>query len=375
MSVDLHHGDCREVIKSIPDASIHAIVTDPPYSLVSIQKRFGKPGSAAAQEGTDGLYRRASAGFMGKQWDTGETAFDPAWWAEVLRVMKPGAHLVAFSGTRTYHRMTCAIEDAGFEIRDMLSWLYGSGFPKSHNQHGDWEGWGSALKPSCEPIAFARKPLIGTIAANLEAHRTGALNIDGCRIGEGGGCKTRGGEERSESQKGAIGFYASSPRVDGMGRWPANLCHDGSDEVGEAFAAFGESASRIGQPRGAAPGAGWGMTRTGSEYADAGSPARFFFSGKAGPDDRCDSKHPTVKPVALMRWLAKLVTPPGGTVLDPFAGSGTTGVACIREGFDCILIEREDEYVRDIRHRLDKLSGLDTGLFAPLKGDRQEALL
>lgn len=169
---------CRDVLRGLADNSIDSVVTDPPYALVSIQKRFGKPGSAPAKD----VYGRGAAGFMGKQWDTGEVAFSDEFWAEVLRVLKPGGHVVAFSGTRTYHRMAVAIEDAGFEIRDQLGWVYGSGFPKSHNQHGDWEGWGTALKPAWEPIALARKPLTGTVAANLADWGVGAINVDGCRV-------------------------------------------------------------------------------------------------------------------------------------------------------------------------------------------------
>lgn len=231
--VTLYGGDCRGVIRSLADESIDSVVTDPPYALVSIGKRFGKTGSAPAQFGTDGVYERAAKGFMGKTWDNGETAFAAEFWVEVLRVLKPGGHVVAFSGTRTYHRMACAIEDAGFEIRDQLAWMYGSGFPKSHdvskgidkaagmsNERGyipatgglaggsgntvgkftgqqlsnnpvtpeaiKWQGWGTALKPAWEPICLGRKPLVGTVAANVIEYGTGAINIDGCRVGMGG---------------------------------------------------------------------------------------------------------------------------------------------------------------------------------------------
>lgn len=428
MTVDLRHGDCREVIKTVAEASIHAVVTDPPYSLVSIQKRFGKPGQAPAQHGTDGLYRRASAGFMGQQWDTGETAHDPAFWVEVYRVLRPGAHIVAFGGTRTYHRMVCAIEDAGFEIRDQLGWAYGSGFPKSHNvgkaldkmagatretirerytvkrikpgatvvREGawgkqdisytatdsrpatdaarQWDGWGTALKPAWEPICLARKPLSGTVAETVLQHGTGALNIDGCRIEttddlNGGtyiGELRDPGPQRcleNQNRKRGIGEF-----VQPDGRWPANLVHDGSEEVLAAFPDAPGQQRYVGPEHGDRPSRGiygdFGARPPNEPRGDAGSAARFFYSAKADADDRCDSKHPTVKPVALMRWLVRLITPPTGIVLDPFAGSGTTGVACLREGFDSILIEREDQYVKDIRHRLAKLSGFDTPLLA-----------
>jgi len=415
-SVTIHQGDSRDVLKGLADNSIDSVVTDPPYALVSIVKRFGGANAAEAKsEGASGVYKRASAGFMGKTWDTGETAFAPEFWAEVMRVLKPGGHVVAASGTRTYHRLACAIEDAGFEVRDMISWLYGSGFPKSHDvskgidrANGDeravvgdspfalrktngsagvnsvglnatagakitsaasaasaaWEGWGTALKPACEPWVLARKPLTSTVAGNVLAHGTGALNIDGCRIhsddalgGEytvkrlkpGATLDKTGGNWRPE--EGGVQFVGNMK----PGRWPANVIHDGSDEVVEAF---GETMpSRIGKPRGATAGEGLGMTRTGAEYSDAGSAARFFYSAKADADDRMGSKHPTVKPIDLMRYLVRLITPPGGVVLDPFAGSGSTGVAAMLEGFESILIEREAEYVADIHRKVNFYRG------------------
>lgn len=415
MVIRVEHGDSREVLRTLAADSIDACVTDPPYSLVSIQKRFGKPGSAPCQEGADGRYRRASAGFMGKQWDTGETAFDPEFWAEVLRVLKPGAHLLAFGGTRSYHRLVCAIEDAGFEIRDAIMWHYGQGFPKSHDvskgidkaagaerevigpkpglhsrgkhemadgwrrpwmddpaavERGmqetapateaarQWAGWGTALKPATEIICLARKPLSeGTVAANVLQHGTGAINVDGCRVaGEPTGERRNNVSLGSASGGiyGTAGAFVSEGHA--LGRWPANVIHDGSDEVMEAFARHGESASRKGKPRGSAvPGDGWGMTKTGAEYDDSGSPARFFYCAKASRSDRAGSKHPTVKPIALLRYLCRLITPPGGTVLDPFAGSGTLAAAAHAEGFDAILIEREAEYIADIRARIAAL--------------------
>jgi site-specific DNA-methyltransferase (adenine-specific) len=169
MTVELIEGDSRQVLKELADNSIHSVVTDPPYALVSVTKRFGKAGSKEPKVGATGVYNRGAAGFMGKTWDNGDTAFDPEFWVEVMRVLKPGGHVLAFGGTRTYHRLACAIEDAGFEIRDQIGWLYGSGFPKSHNQSGEWEGWGTALKPAWEPIVVARKALDGTNAANLRS--------------------------------------------------------------------------------------------------------------------------------------------------------------------------------------------------------------
>lgn len=413
--VQLFNGDSRDVLKTLPDNSIDSVVTDPPYALVSIVKRFGGENAAPAK-GND-AYQRASAGFMGKQWDTGETAFAVEFWAEVMRVLKPGGHVIAASGTRTYHRLAVAIEDAGFEIRDMVSWLYGSGFPKSHDvskgidkalgvnrekvrykprpetsgtiagssdtrpcieksrelgyheadgntpatpEAAQWQGWGTALKPACEPWVLARKPLTGTVAGNVLEHGTGALNIDATRIGADGGTATNHGEKDTKTVHaygdglGARG--GTIERVDGLGRWPANIIHDGSDEVVAGFPAnagggTGESRMAFGiGGNGAYHGGGSGaMVAT---YADSGSAARFFYSAKADAMDRVGSKHPTVKPVDLMQYLCRLITPPGGVVLDPFAGSGSTGEAAWREGFRCVLIEREEEYADDIRERL-----------------------
>ncbi len=389
MTVTAYHGDSRDVLKTLADNSIDSCVTDPPYALVSITKRFGKEDAAPVNNAgtkagrSDDPYARAASGFMGKTWDTGETAFDPAFWREVLRVLKPGAHLVAFGGTRSYHRLAVAIEDAGFEIRDQLAWVYGSGFPKSHDvskgidkaagaerevvasrrahdiRGGNlmeasqgknigshtiditapatdaarqWQGWGTALKPAWEPICLARKPLIGTVAANVLAHGTGALNVDGCRVGAREKPKVTDAKHAGHSHN-SYGKPSGGGKLLPPGRWPANLLHDGSDEVLAAFPAGEESA------------------------------ARYFYTAKADKGDRLGSKHPTVKPVDVMAWLTRLITPPGGVVLDPFAGSGTTGMACLREGFDAVLIEREAEYVADINRRLKHVKGEDAPLF------------
>lgn len=488
--VVLHPGDCREVLAGIAEASIDSVVTDPPYALVSIGKRFGKPGAAPTKDGH--VYSRASAGFMGQQWDTGETAFAAEFWAQVLRVLKPGGHIVAFSGTRTYHRMVCAIEDAGFEIRDQLAWVYGSGFPKSHDvskaidkldaaaerrrralaftawvrsagltaraineatgtvmgshyvtdkeqpqvatrehleamrplipadipewveqlvdqrevesanfkarpvtgQHdapaqaskwraeyeggevapagtiteaftaeaAQWSGWGTALKPAWEPIVLARKPFKGSVAESVLQHSTGALNVDGCRVGSDvrfaaftslAPChgNALGAADTAAARRGTQG---EPKRYEG--RWPANIVHDGSDGV---VGCFPETTSGAGNKNsgnrghdvfsGGALGAGYGEGIGG----DSGSAARFFYSAKADADDRLGSKHPTVKPVDLMQWLCRLVTPPGGRVLDPFAGTGTTGEAAFREGFGAVLIEREPQFQADIARRME----------------------
>lgn len=399
--VTVYGGDSRDVLRTLPDASIDSIVTDPPYALVSIQKRFGKAGSAPAQHGRDGLYTRASAGFMGKDWDTGETAFAVEFWAEVMRVLKPGGHVVAFGGTRSFHRLVCAIEDAGFEIRDQLAWLYGTGFPKSHDvskgidkaaghwrgragevidrtvgqvakgteyqrtDKGDpvtpesarWSGWGTALKPALEPICLARKPLDGTVAETVLRWGTGAINVDGCRVGTEVRFNPAAGYQRVGVAQNANILSGTDPNAEGreaIGRWPANLVHDGSDEVVGAFPEAKGAVSN-GRKADASNGSFLGGLKPSPQtpgFADEGSAARFFYSAKADGDDRLASKHPTVKPVDLMRWLVRLVTPPGGVVLDPFAGTGTTGEAAWREGFSAVLIEREPDYRHDISRRL-----------------------
>jgi site-specific DNA-methyltransferase (adenine-specific) len=259
------------------------------------------------------------------------------------------------SGARpcAFHRLTCAIEDAGWEIRDCLSWLYGSGFPKSHN--GPWGG--TALKPAWEPATLARKPLIGTVAANHAAHGTGALNVDGCRIE---GAKRTPGYATERKAGGEEWSSAYSPRghteVDVTdGRWPANVCLDE-----EAASALDEqSGNRPGATSNSAPATSRGFTRGAAGiglragYADSGGASRFFYVAKASKRERGEGNtHPTVKPIALMRWVARLVTPAGGIVLDPFAGSGTTGLAAHAEGMRAVLVEREAEYVEIIRRRI-----------------------
>jgi DNA modification methylase len=448
----LYLGDCLEVLRTLPDNSVHAVVTDPPYGL----------------------------SFMGKRWDYDVPSVEV--WSECLRVLKPGGHLLAFAGTRTQHRMAVRIEDAGFEIRDMIAWVYGSGFPKSldvskaidkvrdwskverlnleikraretaglslkqigeamqaatNGQYGSWyhrgghmffetgrnlpsrpewdclrrvlpisaefqdayneaerevivtksaarsndgswasnvaggmfkpgerdyditapateaakqwQGWGTALKPALEPITVARKPLIGTVAENVLAHGTGAINVDGCRVGD-----TVETWPKSRSFRAGI----SSGYTDGIekgatqttgdappGRWPANLIHDGSDEVLRVFPFVKTGIC----PADGAGGYQGGFNRRDSRIAmnggDSGSVSRFFYCAKASKSDRgADNVHPTVKPTDLMRYLCRLVTPPGGVVLDPFMGSGSTGKAACLEGFNFIGIERESQY-------------------------------
>lgn len=350
----IHVGDSLDVMRTLDADSVDAVVTDPPYGLT----------------------------FMGKAWDRGVPGVE--YWTEALRVAKPGAHLVAFGGTRTYHRLATAIEDAGWEIRDCFVWTYGQGFPKSHDvskgidkaagaerevvgerkqrgrpkAHNDefqkntssspvelltapatddarrWSGWGTALKPAWEPAVIARKPFRGTVAENVLRHGTGAINVDGCRVGFASQADER--ETKSKNRHGDFGSRApvrvafgedrrtgeEIGNYDPPGRWPANLAHDGSPAVLDLF------------PREA---------------------ARFFYSAKASKADRGDGNtHPTVKPSDLMAYVCRLVTPPGGLVLDPFAGSGSTGVGALREGFRFVGIELSEDYAAIARARLVK---------------------
>lgn len=408
MSVRVHLGDCRAVLRDMDSDSVDSAVTDPPYHLTSIVKRFGASGSAPAKAGKTGAYARASTGFMGQKWDGGDVAFQPETWAEVWRVLKPGAHLVAFSGTRTFHRMVCAIEDAGFEIRDTLCWHYGSGFPKSHdvskgidrhlgsagriteggsgkgsvtiNAYGDglnvnfasrpcylpesdkaqeWAGWGTALKPATELICLARKPLSEkSIAANVLRWGTGALNIGACRIDSERPAGWAGAAAGGDTHDGNMGLGKGGNPRPVQGRWPANLLHDGGDDVVVAFPADGQpSSARTGKRTGILGEFG-GQNEALMGHDDrGGSAARFFYSAKAGPLDRLGSAHPTVKPVDLMRWLCRLVTPHGGSILDPFAGSGTTGIAALAEGFRCEMIDIEEKHVADIERKLAIVQG------------------
>lgn len=343
MTYTLHHADCLDALRTMPDNSVDSVVTDPPYGL----------------------------SFMGKKWDYDVPTTEI--WAECLRVLKPGGHLLAFAGTRTQHRMAVRIEDAGFEIRDMIAWVYSTGFPKSHNvansidksqgagnrghaissgsklhpttglarANGEnlpkyearteagsaWQGWGTALKPALEPITVARKPLIGTVAVNVLAHGTGALNIDGGRVATeddlNGGAYSGGKKDLESATSYATGVNAGT-FVQPQGRWPANFIHDGSDEVGDLL----------------------------------GEAARFFYCAKTSKKDRgVGNNHPTVKPTDLMRYLCRLVTPPEGIVLDPFMGSGSTGKAAMLEGFRFIGIEREEESFVIAEARIEAAAG------------------
>jgi len=440
MTWQIIEGDCVEQMQAMPECSVDAVVCDPPYML----------------------------GFMGKAWDTltpGQIQHGhDRWSAEALRVLKPGGHLLAFGGTRTYHRLACAVEDAGFEIRDTIAWMYGSGFPKSldvskaidgaagatrevvgrkadprylspstpssgspmgnisprangaanYERAGfvtapttpdaeRWQGWGTALKPAHEPIVVARKPLSGTVAANVLAHGTGALNVDGCRIGFAGADDER--ESKGKNRHGDFGtehggnavygdYSRDEPRsnYDPPGRWPANVVMDPEsarlldEQTGELHTHSTGNGSPADYGNGGMFGIGAGPDR---RYgSDSGGASRFFYCAKTssaernagldgfeereqpaawgdiGPVDgnprkpdnghvqRVRNPHPTVKPIQLMRWLVRLVTPPGGIVLDPFAGSGTTGCAAMLEGVRFVGLEREPEYAAIARARI-----------------------
>lgn len=371
--VTLHIGDCLEKLDELPENSVDSVCTDPPYHLVSITKRFARTGGADSKPPKKHhQFRRLSVGFMGRAWDGGDIVFRTETWEKVFRVLKPGGHLASFGAPKNYHRMACAIENAGFEIRDSLMFMFGTGFPKSQNigkKVPGWEGWGSALKPAYEPIVLARKPLEGTIAENVLKWGTGAINIDGCRI-DGGEQPAREVHDLREGVNYAGNSLAG--RVDGslrsskavgttkLGRWPANVCHDGSDEVIAAFPESDGQNGYVGPEQGDRPSQGiygdFGARPPSPPRGDSGSAARFFFSAKADKLDRAGSGHPTVKPIGLMRWIVRLITPPNGTVLDLFAGSGTTGEAAYLEGFNAILIEREQEYADDIMRRMSLIN-------------------
>lgn len=371
-SVRLHQGDSRVLLRQLIDRGerVHAVVTDPPYGLTSVLKRFGKKDAAPARlDGNDGSFSRLSAGFMGQQWDGTQIERDPDFWALVLEILLPGGYCFAFSGSRTGHWQAAAMETAGFIIHPMHGWIYGQGFPKTKDaarevakEGGDpeqWEGWKygtQSQKPALEPIFLGQKPMSEKNGGkNLVRHGVGAVNIDGCRVplgqgevihtpqsdptkrGAGAGEYCLGGRDLENMHKAQ---RESIERTNTLGRYPANLIHDGSPEVA---ALFPDDAQRYFNH--------FELTDEDIERAmyfeQATSPLDApiaFWNSKARKDDRAGSKHPTVKPIALMQHLIRHVTPPGGVVLDPFAGSGTTGEAARREGFDSILLESHHDY-------------------------------
>jgi len=334
-------GDCRDVLRELPDNSVDSVVTDPPYEL----------------------------GFMGKKWDSSGIAYDVIVWGECLRVLKPGGHLLAFGGSRTYHRLGVAIEDAGFEIRDTIAWISSKTFPKSLNVEKAMDkagmdgsvasGWGTGLKQVVEPVVMARKPLDGTVAENTLRWGVGGINIDGSRIAGNVPSvpqpKTDGGIFSGEG--GRNGELSSAPN----GRWPANVIFD------EVTAGLLDEQSGVGVSKPTQSGGYLGNSLAiggsrvkahGSPHNDSGGASRFFYVAKASKRDRSEgletpSTHPTVKPTALMRYLVKLVTPPGGVVLDPFTGSGSTGKAAILEGFQFVGVELTEDYLPIIEGRLE----------------------
>jgi site-specific DNA-methyltransferase (adenine-specific) len=407
MKYELHLGDCLEVLRGLPANSIDSVVTDPPYGIRFMGKSWdgqdiedraayrasmpshanacGPNGGHRSIAAEAGKYDLTPAGMRAFQ------AFTLEWATECLRVLKPGGHLLSFAAARTYHHMAVGIEMAGFEIRDQIMWVFGSGFPKSHNLKGDRVGWGTALKPAHEPICMARKPFPGTVAANVDQHGTGAINIDACRVTPTGE-RLGGGDELGKVSKpeGWVRPWMNDPdhvaahaekvssnvdKVTQLGRWPANLIHDGSDEV---RAAFPEAAGQQGDlaAHGScrqSPNGIFGGMRPAMDHAarveDDVSAARFFYCAKTSRADRheglndpgpqfkqgttlrkvqvTDTKgnnHPTVKPTDLMAYLLRLVTPPGGTALDPFMGSGSTGKAAMLEAFHFVGIEQDPEY-------------------------------
>lgn len=478
--VTLYHGDCRPLLAELDAASVDAIVTDPPYDLTSGNRNSG-----------------AGGGFMGKAWDATGVAFDPATWRECLRVLKPGGWLLAFGGTRTWHRLACAIEDAGFEIRDSVAdltgrdgpgllWIHGQGFPKSLNvskaiddaagaarevigegqrygrgarsnrsrveqgyrktevapdggvpsitapstdEAAQWSGWGTALKPAWEPIVVGRKPLAGTVVQNVLEHGTGALNIAACLVEHANpddlaASRAKKPGRRDTTTSDVYGDNRPQQRVNAAGRWPTNMVlahtpdcepvgtadvrsdghhpatrgpgglstsgHKGQDglaerksgtevvdvwdcapgcPVAEMDAQSGQTSSwmarsnyRIGTDEQIFGKRGPKPVGPQNQYGDTGGASRFFpvfrYQAKAGADERPrladGTTHPTVKPLKLIEWLVRLVTPPGGLVLDLFAGSGTTGEACIIHGFPCVLIEQDERSCELIRTRLSK---------------------
>lgn len=415
----LYHGSMLDMLQVIAPNSIDSIVTDPPYGLTSITKRFGNEGAAANVYGRDGSFQRLTRGFMGKEWDGSGIEYNVDTWRKCYTVLKSGGYLLAFGGTRTFHRIACAIEDAGFEIRDTIMWLYGSGFPKSMNiglaidkklgidsevigtykEHdirnnsynsddaskryfereikkasNEWDGWGTALKPAYEPVIVARKPCEGSCVDNVIRYGVGGINIDACRVGDevinGGTMPVMGGGEMGVCNFATIGAERAEC-ADHVGRYPANviLTYDESDKT-EVCGGMPETKSPVNGIRtsngfnsgvyGKGMGIKAGMNN--GEFGDEGSAARYYYCAKASKRDRDEGLdafdtterkniHPTVKPVDLMQYLVRLVTPPNGTVLDPFNGSGSTGKAVMYEnrdrnaGYKYIGIELTAEYL------------------------------
>jgi DNA modification methylase len=333
MSTDnsiLLEGNCLERLKDLDDNSIDSIVTDPPYGL----------------------------SFMSKKWDYDVPGVEI--WVECLRVLKPGGHLLSFGGTRTYHRLVLAIEDAGFEIRDQIQWIYGSGFPKSHNiKEGEFKGWGTALKPANEPICVARKPLEGTVAHNIEKWGVGGLNIDESRI-EGLSEKEFNWTPQRQTPKaegiygGGKGFIPKEEQsmFNPKGRWPANIIFDEvaaemlPNENKQSVSRFFYVAKASKRER--------NEGLEGMPKKSQGAYGEFAGDGRGRQTEHqpTANHHPTVKPIKLMEYLIKLVTPKGGIILDPFMGSGSTGVAAVALGYTFVGIEMDPEYMQIAEKRV-----------------------
>lgn len=378
-------------LREIPDCSIDAIVTDPPYGLGEAPDAL-----AMLRDWLEiGHHDVTGRGFMGKEWDS--FVPQPVQWRECLRVLKPGGHLLAFAGTRTQDLMGLGLRLAGFQIRDMLAWLYGSGFPKSLNLGDDWEGWGTALKPALEPVTLARKAPDGTIRQNVLKWHTGALNIDASRIHshDSAGYAYQAQRMAPAADQNRTGeTHQKDVTFEGHtkdGRWPANVLHDGSPEVLQAFPAAKGAQAQVTGTEPTANGFSGPVKYSGGfinripsrppRQDDTTSAARFFYCAKTSAADRnegCEhlpdqdwqhegacvperdkrpfnpskNNHPTVKPTDLMRYLCRLITPPGGLILDPFLGSGSTGKAALLEGFRFIGIEKSADYLAIARSRI-----------------------
>jgi site-specific DNA-methyltransferase (adenine-specific) len=379
--ITLHCGDSLEILPKLEENTFDSCICDPPYHLQSIVKRFAKTGRTDKTRTTSGPHQRTANGFMNQVWDGGDVAFKVETWEKVLRVLKPGAYIVAFSSSRTFGRMSVAIEDAGFITLPLTGWIFGSGFPKAHRvrhsglsdldrETNGWEGYrygGQVLKPALEPIYIGQKPFSEeTGAANVQRWGCGAMNIDGCRVFADDQDALAANWDRDTIKDmrggnyiGGVNSGIENTSKAGLGRWPANIMTDGSPEV---FASFPDTSSGLLETHHSHG------NKTDSVYGkfahneqdqdfggDSGSAARFFWSSKAGYDDRLGSNHPTVKPVDLIQELCRLYNPPGALVLDPFAGTGTTAEACFREGMRCCLVEREAQYQADIRRRIGLL--------------------
>lgn len=443
----VHHGDCLAVLRTLPDESIDAVVTDPPYGLSNTDPKHVAETLTKWVTGDHEYTPPAKGGFMGKTWDS--FVPPPAVWNECMRVLKPGGHLLVFAGTRTQDLMGLSIRLAGFEIRDGIGWIYGSGFPKSHDVskaidksagaqrevignyevtrdlsggswadlHGkpngavlhditapatpeaqQWAGWGTALKPAIEPVIVARKPIKGTVAANVLEHGTGGINVDGCRVPttdnlNGGAYAKVGGRTESASLHAGSGMNVPGKTTgknfeQPEGRFPPNVLLDpeaaAAMDAQSGYQKDGVAVQRNGGGQAIFGGIGNGENTTGARndqtYGGGGGASRFFpvfkYQAKAPAKERPQYtaedgrvvKHATVKPLELMRWLVRLVTPAGGVVLDPFAGSGTTGEAAILEGFDSILIEGEAEHLPLIDVRINRSApAVEDDLFARIR--------